>query len=100
MIGICSSYLLSKEAEQDIAEIAEYTIAAFGIEQARQYRDGLIKTFVTLADSPLIGRDCGYIKSTYRRHVHISHVIYYRVQDDSVEIMRVLHGRQDPLRHL
>lgn len=29
-----------------------------------------------------------------------SHTLFYRVTTDSVEIIRVLHGRQDPKRHL
>jgi len=29
-----------------------------------------------------------------------SHTLFYRVTTDTVEIIRVLHGRQDPQRHL
>jgi len=38
-------YRLSRAAESDIAAIAEYTIEAFGVEQAIAYRDGLIQAF-------------------------------------------------------
>ena len=29
-----------------------------------------------------------------------SHILFYRVAANNVEIIRVLHGRQDPLRHM
>jgi toxin ParE1/3/4 len=29
-----------------------------------------------------------------------SHVIFYRVREGVIEIVRVLHGRQDPNRHI
>ncbi|WP_415186606.1 type II toxin-antitoxin system RelE/ParE family toxin [Rheinheimera aquimaris] len=29
-----------------------------------------------------------------------SHILFYRVAANHVEIIRVLHGRQDPLRHM
>jgi len=47
-------YRLMKMAENDLSGIADYTIKRFGIEQARQYRDGLLKAFEIIADFPLI----------------------------------------------
>ncbi|NKB54705.1 MAG: type II toxin-antitoxin system RelE/ParE family toxin [Alphaproteobacteria bacterium] len=93
-------YLLSKAAERDINQIADYTITSFGLDQARRYRDDLTKLFSSLAENPLMGRDHGHIRPGYRRHIHARHSIYYRVRDDRIEIMRILHERQDPLRHL
>lgn len=29
-----------------------------------------------------------------------SHVVFYRLQQSQVEIVRVLHGRQDPRHHI
>ncbi len=29
-----------------------------------------------------------------------SHVVFYRLQQSQVEVVRVLHGRQEPQRHI
>ena len=47
---------ISRRAASDLAEIAEYTIAEFGIEQARKYRDLLQSCFQSLLDNPSLGR--------------------------------------------
>lgn len=93
-------YRLSRAAARDISEIAKYTIEAFGLDQARRYRDSLKETFALLARHPRFGRDIEHIKPSYRRHQHGKHVIYYRRVSAGVVIMRVLHERQNPLRHL
>ena len=47
---------LSCRAETDLAEIADYTIERFGVEQARRYRDDLEACFLNLAKNPGLGR--------------------------------------------
>lgn len=37
---------------------------------------------------------------TYRRFVHRSYVIYYRLMEDGIVLVRVLHGAQDHERLL
>ena len=46
-------YRLSRLADHDLANIAEYTIQEFGIEQARRYRDTLEKCFLTLVETQI-----------------------------------------------
>lgn len=52
-----ASYHLSNLADEDLGNIAIYSIQRFGINQARLYRDGLFKTFEMISDFPLIGSD-------------------------------------------
>jgi toxin ParE1/3/4 len=54
-------YRLSKRADSDITEIADYTIRQFGLKQARRYRDGLEKIFRRLAEYPNSGRSAGHL---------------------------------------
>lgn len=89
---------LLKKAENDLATIADYTIQRFGIEQARQYRDGLFKAFEIIAEFPLIGSNQSHIKKNMRCHVHEFHSIYYRVDANEVIIYRILGPGEDPLR--
>ncbi len=65
-------YRLSSRAESDLAEIADYTIEAFGIEQARRYMDGLEVRFQTLADKPLAGGRADELAPEPRRVLHQS----------------------------
>jgi toxin ParE1/3/4 len=46
-------FRLTSHAESDLAEIADYTIKTFGIEQSRRYRDALETCFQTVADNPM-----------------------------------------------
>jgi len=52
-----ASYHLSNLADEDLGNIAAYSIQRFGINQARLYRGGLFKTFAMISDFPLIGSD-------------------------------------------
>ena len=83
-------YRLLKRAEIDLRCIAEYTIQHFGLEQARQYRDGLFRAFEIIADFPLIGSNQNHIKKIIRCHVHESHSIFYRVGENEITIYRIL----------
>lgn len=95
-----ASYVLTGAAKADLKAIADYTIATFGVRQARLYRDMLGEAFEFLAQNPLAGRDRSNIRPGYRSHLAGSHVIYYRVRNRSVTLVRVLHGAQNPLHHL
>jgi toxin ParE1/3/4 len=94
------SFLLTTEAEADILDIYRYTFENFGEAQADIYHDGLHDCFELLADTPLIGRDYSFLRPGLRRYEHISHSVYYRLTDIGILILRVLHQRMDPARHL
>ena len=47
-----ADFRLSERAASDLSGIADYTIQNFGIEQARRYRDGLVRSFRQLSDNP------------------------------------------------
>lgn len=89
------SYKLSRSAENDIAAIADYTVEAFGIEQAIAYRDGLIETFEFLAEFPRAARERLEITPPVRAHPYKSHLVIYVIEGDDVLILRVRHSRED-----
>jgi toxin ParE1/3/4 len=95
-----ADYYLSKQADNDIGNIAVYTIQRFGINQARLYRDGLFKAFEMISDFPFIGSDQSQIKKNVRRYVYESHAIYYRVDANKIFILRIVGPGEDPLKHL
>lgn len=90
-----SSYRLSKAADADIAAIAEYTIEAFGVEQAIAYRNGLIEAFKFLAEFPRAARERYEIDPPVRAHPYKSHMVVYVIEGDDVLILGVRHGHED-----
>jgi toxin ParE1/3/4 len=88
-------YRLSEAAKEDLVVIALYGDEHFGITQSDRYRDKLKKRFAVIADTPLLYPAVDHIREGYRRSVCGVHSIYYRIDNEGVEIMRVL-GRQDP----
>ncbi len=92
-------YRLSKRADSDIAEIADYTIRQFGIKQARRYRDGLEKIFRRLAEYPNSGRSAGHLAPRLSRMNFESHVIFFLHDEAGVLIARVLHQSMAFTRH-
>ena len=93
-------FKLSKRAEVDIANIAQYTIGQFGIKQARSYRDALIACFNSLAENPKLGKTVEDIRQGYRRYDHKSHVIFYKNDGRNISIIRILHKSMNAPQHL
>ena len=90
-----SSYSLSPEAKKDLLDIHAYTQNEWGLQQAQKYIYALEKRCDELAQSPHIGRERPEIKPGYRSIAEGKHVIFYRVSDSDIEILRILHGRMD-----
>jgi toxin ParE1/3/4 len=92
--------LISRKADNDLVAIADYTIATFGIAQARKYRDHLQACFDSLLENPLLGRTAGELAPGLRRIRQQAHVVFYTADAGHVLIVRVLHHRMDFDRHL
>lgn len=91
---------LSRKAEADLSEIADYTIGEFGIAQARRYRDSLEGCFSSLCANPLLGRSAEELTPGLRRVRQQAHTIFYIPTSDQILIVRVLHHSRDFQRHL
>ena len=95
-----AEYRLTPAAERDLESIWKYTVRQWGVEQADRYIDFLTAAFAKLADSPMTAPSCEYIRSGYRRWGVERHMIYFRVTDYGIAVIRVLHDRMDAPRHL
>ena len=92
-----ASYRLSDRALADLDRLYERGILTFGLRLADEYYDGLIARMQEIADRPKLYPAVDEIREGYRRSVCGVHSIYYRIEGQDVEIMRVL-GRQDSTR--
>jgi toxin ParE1/3/4 len=95
-----AAYELSQAADRDLTEIYVYSFQQFGEAQADAYLVALGECMAQLAEAPRLGRAIDHLRSGYRRFEHQSHVIFYRVVDRGILVVRVLHERMDPVRNL
>ncbi|HWZ48580.1 MAG TPA: type II toxin-antitoxin system RelE/ParE family toxin [Herbaspirillum sp.] len=95
-----AEYRLTPTAERDLEMIWTHTFRRWGVEQANRYTDILTATFTELAQSPRTAPACDQIRPGYRRRSIERHMIYFRIMDYGVAIIRVLHDRMDAPLHL
>lgn len=95
-----AEYRLTPAAERDLERIWTHTFRQWGVEQANRYIDILTTTFAELAQSPNTAPACDQIRPGYRRRSVERHMIYFRIMDYGIAIIRLLHGRMDAPRHL
>ena len=92
--------VITPAAKTDLKDIYLYGLRQWGQPQSESYLDNIKEQFWALTEQPLIGIDRSELLSDTRSLPIESHTLFYRVTTDTVEIIRVLHGRQDPQRHL
>jgi toxin ParE1/3/4 len=90
-----AEYRLTQRAQTDLIDIYDFTESKFGVYQAEAYHAGLVRSFGLLADFPLIGQTADELAPGCRRFRFQSHLIFYTVQPDHVEIRAVIHGALD-----
>jgi len=89
-----TKYKLSNVAKEDLIRIHQFGVKRFGLTQADKYFDTFFDYFEIIADRPFAFESVGYIKPGYRRCVCGSDTIYFKVNNDIVEIMAIV-GQQD-----
>ena len=87
-------YALSPLAEIDLEEIWFYTFQNWSLAQADSYHRDLIATLNGLASGTKRGRDVD-VRPNYLKCPVGSHMVYFRDRNDQIEVIRVLHQRQD-----
>ena len=95
-----AEYRLTPEAKRDLEAIWLYTFEDWGLEQANRYTDELTDVFAQLAIGPQRGTACDHLRTGYRRSRVGRHVVYYRMTDYGIAVVRMLHDRMLPTRHL
>lgn len=112
-----AKYRLSQPAEDDLLHILATSEERWGTEGRDRYSATIAEAMRTVADNPIgpVTRARGEL-SVGLRSIHLRftrlrggkavvrrpvHVLYYRiVAPDLIEIVRVLHERMEPSRHI
>ena len=89
------SYTLLKAAEQNLEEIGRYTFKEWGASQRDEYLRKIVDRFSDLAENPYLGRARNEIKPGYFSYPEGSHLIFYTIRKNTIEILAVLHEKMD-----
>jgi len=89
------SYVLTKDAEDDLERIHDYGVAKFGMLQVDKYYEMFFQCFDKIASNPFMFPNSDYLIKGYRYCVCGVDTIFYRIiSDDMVEIITIV-GRQE-----
>lgn len=95
-----TKFLLSPEAQESLKQIKAYSTKQFGVEQTKLYLNQLLTAFKKLAENPFQGtKRAELLPGCYSLFIGL-HTIYYRVNNEMVEVIDVLHQSMEPQRHL
>jgi len=86
---------------QDLRSYANYILSAGSADAAVRFLEAAEQTFNQLAETPNIGKVVAIADKAFGdvRQWHIrnfkNHLIFYRLDQETVDILRVLHGARD-----
>ncbi|AWH74791.1 type II toxin-antitoxin system RelE/ParE family toxin [Dokdonia sp. Dokd-P16] len=96
-----NKYRISQQAIEDLDKIWIYTLNKWSKEQADRYYDLIMGEIDFIADNYLIEKSAEQTRKNYRVTKIKSHLIFYRkVENEIVEIVRILHQRIDIKKRL
>jgi toxin ParE1/3/4 len=91
---------LSPRAEADLDDIWNFTVQRWGLDQAEAYTRQIWRAVEILAVTPALGQPCPYVRRGYYKYRAGSHLLFYRVVDGALDVVRILHESMDFDRHL
>jgi toxin ParE1/3/4 len=86
---------ISRAAQGDLADIWLFGASEWSLNQAESYSSKLMAAISRLAENPFLAPFAEGLPDGSRRLVFVSHVVIYRVSDDRIEVLRVLHQSRD-----
>ena len=92
-------YRLTLTADRDLAQIWRHTNENWGKSQADKYLQLLEKGFHMLLLHPKSGKSRDEIRKGYRSLPVENHVVFYRINEKDIEIVRILHQRMEFSQH-
>jgi toxin ParE1/3/4 len=92
--------VLSANAEEDLESIIRCTGEQWGERQIEAYRGKLDAAFKALQTNPASGHSSADLPDTHRVYPVGSHIIVYRLKDDVIGVLRILHKRMSLPLHV
>ncbi|WP_338493528.1 type II toxin-antitoxin system RelE/ParE family toxin [Erwinia aphidicola] len=92
------TWRLSKLAADDFRQIDRYSRLHYGDLKADKYCEGMHDCLERLAEFPLSGREAFAIISGLRCCDYQHQRIYYRIRENDIFVLRILHHKRNALR--
>jgi len=91
-----AKFKFTNNAVKDLTDIWNYTVEIWSESQADKYYKLIINACSAIAKKPEIGKVYPEIYPDLKGKITSKHIIFYRVMEDqSIEIIRILHERMD-----
>jgi len=84
--------IISPAARDDLKDIFQFGLRNWGEARSSKYLDSLKTRLWTLTEQPEMGVERDELLPNLRSFPVESHVIFYRLEIEQIEIIRVLHG--------
>lgn len=88
-------FLISKKAVADLEEIWLFTVEKWSMEQADRYYNLIFDEINYICKDINSGKSMEHVRKGYRASKVKSHLVFYRVLNDTIEVIRILHERMD-----
>lgn len=88
-------FVISKKAVADLEEIWLYTFENWSVSQADRYHNLIFDEISYICKNSTAGKSMEHVRKGYRASKVKSHLIFYRVLNNTIEIIRILHERMD-----
>ena len=89
------TYVISKKAVADLEEIWLYTVEKWSVEQADRYYNLIFDEMNYICKNANAGKSMEHVRKRYRASKVKSHIIFYKISNNTVEIIRILHEQMD-----
>lgn len=90
---------ISAIAQKDLEHIYQYSLSEWGVHRASHYLSAIQSKLIELSDNPKMGQERPDLLTNTRIFFVGSHIIFYLITEQRLEILRVLHERQDQINY-
>lgn len=92
-------FRITPRARDDLKNIGRYTLKIWGKKQRDIYLRSLDKRFQWLAGHPKAGKHRPDIQEGYHCFPQGSHLVFYALRDDGIDIIGIPHQDMDTLNY-
>ena len=90
-----AKYIFSQKAISDLNGIWDYTFETWSEEQADKYYNIIIRQVDDISKNPDLGRKFDEVDDNLLGFRIEKHVIFYQINENNIEIIRILHAQMD-----
>ena len=92
--------MTGREADFDMESISNRSLAKFGLRKAKSYYIGLHGRFAEIAKGLVHFSDYSFVHLGLKRKNYGSHAIYYKIDSNTILILRVLYQSMDTVLYI